>query len=264
MNIYPPDSIDESKYEHLNQSDFKKIFCTYLTFNKTTLEWYGGETTLNKYLKGYAGSGTGIEEHLKEWKKRLGENWRNNFICLLDECFETKGESKSREGELINDNTRDELCINRLNGGGGWDYGDEVPKDTTIKMKNSRMRYFQKNPNAGKIQGNKIKQYYKNDENNKKPVGEKNGMFGKGYLQLGKNGPRYRHDVSTHSIIKLIIQKTKEKGSKIFQKEWRCIAKQNNSITSLYPRLPEINDILNTNFKTDSEFFNYIFNSVNV
>ena len=139
MTIYinQPHKIEPSIYSHLDNKDSKKIFITYLTFNKTTLEWYGGETKLYKYLKGYAGSGTSILEHFKEWKEKLGDSWRDNFICLLDECYESRAESKSRERELVNDDTRDELCINILNGGGGWDYGDEYPEEVRQKMSNS-------------------------------------------------------------------------------------------------------------------------------
>ena len=205
MNIYPPDSIDESKYEHLNQTDFKKIFCTYLTFNKTTLEWYGGETTLNRHLNGYAGSGPSIIEHLKDWKKRLGENWQGNFICILDECFETKAEAKSRESELVNNDTRDELCINYLNGGGGWDYGEEIPEDVRIKYKK---RY--KGINNG-MYGKKHTKESKHVMRDKK-VGKKLTKSHKKNISKsisGKNHPFYKKQ--RHDDIKLKISQS-EKG----------------------------------------------------
>ena len=207
MNIYinRPELPNESLYSHLNNKDTKKVFITYLTFNKTTLEWYGGETTLYKHLKGYAGSGPSILNHLKEWKEKLGGSWRDNFICLLDECYESKAEAKSRETELVNDDTRDELCINYLNGGGGWDYGDVFPEEVRKKMSIS---------NIGKSRSEKTKEKISIANTGKTlsdETKEKISIWRTGKKHSGKT----KEKISKSHSGKTLSDKTKEKISEM-------------------------------------------------
>ena len=89
-------------------------------------------------------------------------------------------------------------------------------------------------------------------------IGELSPMYKNEHLISGNKHGHYNHDVSTQSIIDLIIKHTKEKGSKLTHREWYKIAKENNSLSKFISRMPEINEILKTDCKNVEDVFKYI------
>ena len=175
----------------------------------------------------------------------------------MDECFETKIEAKSREGELVNNETRDELCINILNDGGGWDYGDEYPEEVAQKISKKRIgKYAGKNhPQYGKPNIEAKQRMLKNNPVSRPEVREK---ISKTIIlkQYGKNHPRYIPNTDPKILIDFIKKYNLNSRSKY----------RNKAIEFNYPTNPmesnfrrtQINNYLGTNLKTLGEFIQYV------
>ena len=125
----------------------------------------------------------------------------------------------------------------------------------------------------------------KNPMYGKNRTGKNNGMYGKNHSDysksiigiknskenhpqwgiLGKKCHNYNHDISTQSIIDLMLQNTIKINKRLTQHKWITIAKKNNSIQCFRKgRIEEMNQILNSNCKTTEDVFHFIFKKCNI
>lgn len=106
-------------------------FCTYITANETTGQYYIGKSDVKKIAEGYQGSGTRIARSLKKYPGQ----WKTSILWE----FETSDEAYSDEAAIVNlEMLADPLCLNLAFGGKGgatFIVSDEVRKKISDGVK---------------------------------------------------------------------------------------------------------------------------------
>ena len=136
--------------------------------------------------------------------------------------------------------------------------------DNRKKASKIQKKRHEDNPNAGKEHGIKMKQYYEDNPKARINVSKRNKQYyidNPEKLPLGAKNSQYKNNISTQSIVDLMSQKTKEKGSYFTEYKWRIIAKENNSLQCFTSRIPEINNILKIDCKTMNDVFKWVFHN---
>ena len=199
----------------------------YLIYNPLGENYIGVTTNIQGFHnKTYCGSGNGIKKSIKKY------GVENHYFFII-KLFMNEKDAYSLERKLVPWSRvwSDPYCLNEFEGGKG--------------------------ANSGK---NHFMYGVKRPEYSKKMTGKNNPMYGNGHLisgiknsnygKYGNKSVRYNHNISTQSIINLIIKNTIEINSKLSTRIWNKIAKNNNSMQNFTKRISEINQILNSNCKT--------------